>query len=440
MTRLLNSELHLHLYGCLTPEHLFELGKDLFSKRSAALEWYRTEYKKHTGADIDWRSYWSGSQGVERIAKDFLATTPMTFFEFQARFNLMIALLPTNEFAPLVLRQVIAGQVAQNIEYGEYRIFVPPGLSPTELAAYYRRLAAAAHALNQKYSGQHISRIILSMSRNPETVKIQYDALKLLQIQDQTVNAMITGVDFCGVEEGFPPEQLANVCSNIRKDNAGHPERSLAILYHVGESFDQMSVFSAMRWIVMADLMGAHRLGHAIAAAVNMATCSRFADGVVFTDPPDQVRAMIDFLSNNPLMNENEPVRGFLLQQYQNRSSDGTPATFVWNQELRQAAAAMQKTILSELRCRGTIIETCPTSNRIIGRITKAADLPVFRLAEENINLLISSDDPGIFATTLGDEELLVTGTGGLTGSQIKTAAKNNELLRSGILAGRPVC
>lgn len=440
MTCLLKSELHLHLYGCLTPLQLFELGKDLFSRRSTALDWYQTEYRKFTGIDVNWQSYWTGNHGVENIANDFLATKPMTFLEFQARFNLMIALLPTTQYATLVMRRVVADQVAQGINYGEYRIFVPPTLSRTELAAYYRQLATEADTLNRKYSGQHVVRIILSMSRSLDTFGLQYDVLKQLQLHDPTVTAMITGIDFCGVEEGFPPERLAMACSTVRQDNTSDPERSLAILYHVGESFDQMSIFSAMRWIVTADLMGAHRLGHAIAAGVSTENCSRFADGTVFSDPPDQSQAMIACLTSNALMSRNQSARTFLLQVYQRNTTPDQATTLVWNQDLRDAAHTMQETVLSELQQRGTIIETCPTSNQIIGRIANIADLPVFRFAENNINLLISSDDPGIFAITLASEERLVSQAGGLRPEHLDTAAKNNQRFKAGILAGRSSC
>ena len=51
--------------------------------------------------------------------------------------------------------------------------------------------------------------------------------------------------------------------------NHRHPERALAILYHVGESFDDKSLESAVRWVHEAAEFGAHRLGHAISLGVD---------------------------------------------------------------------------------------------------------------------------------------------------------------------------
>ena len=51
--------------------------------------------------------------------------------------------------------------------------------------------------------------------------------------------------------------------------NQEHPERALAVLYHVGESFNDKSLESGVRWVHEAAEMGVHRLGHAIALGVS---------------------------------------------------------------------------------------------------------------------------------------------------------------------------
>ena len=79
----------------------------------------------------------------------------------------------------------------------------------------------------------------------------------------------LTGIDFCNVEEGFPPKHKRELFAAVHEWNERHPERALAILYHVGESFTDKSLESAVRWVHEAAQFGAHRLGHAIALGVD---------------------------------------------------------------------------------------------------------------------------------------------------------------------------
>lgn len=56
------------------------------------------------------------------------------------------------------------------------------------------------------------------------------------------------------------------------------------------------------------------------------------------------------------------------------------------------------------VRSTGAVIEVCPTSNRRIGGIDDPAHHPVHRLVSTGLPVVVSSDDPGIFGTTLSDE------------------------------------
>ena len=46
---------------------------------------------------------------------------------------------------------------------------------------------------------------------------------------------LLTGIDFCYLEEGHPPKNQEPFFNEVRDLNRKHPERALAILYHVGE-------------------------------------------------------------------------------------------------------------------------------------------------------------------------------------------------------------
>jgi adenosine deaminase len=441
MSHSLKEELHLHLYGCLTPKDLFQLGKDRYRSRAQALAWYGAEYETHVGRLPDWQEYWQSCHGEELIAKDFLATTHMRFPQFQARFNLMIALLPTTEQAVTVLNQIVPEQVNQGISYSEFRIFVPPLLQSEDLKKYYEDLAYGSAKSNSNYINTHTSRVVLSVSRNPQIFMRQYQVLRDLQQISKNVAEQITALDFCGVEEGFPPEQLKDVFELIHNDNNSAPEQALAILYHVGESFDEMSVFAAMRWIHLAAQMGGHRLGHATAAGIRIKNSGRFKDGTKFFEPIKEAHVLLDFLTKT--VNEPEMVEicGFLAKTYEEallRNFGKDRLELTWNSELRHAANALQTWTLSRLSQNGNIVETCPTSNRIIGRIEKEADLPVFQFSENKVPLIISSDDPGIFATTLKNEETICRRDNRISAERMEAISKNYQAYRAGILAGRP--
>ncbi|MFE2567457.1 hypothetical protein [Streptomyces mirabilis] len=60
--------------------------------------------------------------------------------------------------------------------------------------------------------------------------------------------------------------------------------------------------------------------------------------------------------------------------------------------------------LLRELQNRGTVIETCPTSNLIIGGFPSYDDHPVFELTSEGVSCTINTDDPGIFHVTIDEE------------------------------------
>jgi len=441
MNPILGDELHLHLYGCLTPEDIFTLGKDCYKSRTHALTWYASEYEKYVGRRPQWQNYWDSNQGLGLITADFLANKPMYFPEFQARFNLLIALLPTTENAINVLNRIVPRQVEQNISYSEFRIFVPPALDSLQLKDYFQSLAEGCANSNVIYKGEHISRVILSVSRNPTVFKQQYKVLRDLQSASDIVAYNITGLDFCGVEEGHPPELLQQVFQQILSDNKYKPEHALAILYHVGETFDNMSIFSAMRWIHLSSHMGAHRLGHALAAGIPIENHDRFVDGNRFYEPISEVQTLLDFLRNDVASNsglcEACDYLDHVYSEAMLNSHFKDKLEFIWNSDLRQAAKDIQAWLLSTLSQRQVIVETCPTSNRIIGRIVRQADLPVFLFAEKNVPITISTDDPGIFATTLRGEELICRHMDQISERQILEFADNSKKYRAGLIAGR---
>ena len=78
----------------------------------------------------------------------------------------------------------------------------------------------------------------------------------------------LTAIDFCHVGEGVPSKDNRALLDDGKNFNRKHPERALAILYHVRESFEVESLESAGRWVHEAAELGVHRLGHAITLGI----------------------------------------------------------------------------------------------------------------------------------------------------------------------------
>ena len=90
----LKDELHIHLYGCLTAEDVFELGKDRWQQVPERIAWFEAEFRKAFGRPSRVGDYWRRDDGFDLLKADFLFVSAGPFAEFQARFNLMPALSP----------------------------------------------------------------------------------------------------------------------------------------------------------------------------------------------------------------------------------------------------------------------------------------------------------------------------------------------------------
>ncbi|MEO7094937.1 MAG: hypothetical protein ABI175_16885, partial [Polyangiales bacterium] len=65
---------------------------------------------------------------------------------------------------------------------------------------------------------------------------------------------------------------------------------------------------------------------------------------------------------------------------------------------------ARQQVAMAAVRRAGAVVEVCPTSNRRIGGLVDPDHHPVRRFFEARLDVIVASDDPGIFGTRLRDE------------------------------------
>ena len=248
----------------------------------------------------------------------------------------------------------------------------------------------------------------------------------------------LTAVDFCKVEEGHPPKSMSSFFGAVKEFNQQHPDRALAILYHVGESFNDKSLEGAIRWVQEAAEMGAHRLGHAIALGVDPAMYGEHTRRESVSERRDQI--VYDLKHQTGLRESGVSVDGDVLQAELDKLSQRADDDIV---EVRYDKATLEQIRHRQgyaIRCiqaTNAVIEVCPTSNLRIAGISNPAYHPAHRFIAEGLPIVISTDDPGIFDITLQHELNWVVdnakGEPGLQGTLLANAFR----FRSEVLSGR---
>ena len=405
---ILTDELHCHLYGCLTPEDLWSLGRDRWRGMESRLAWYSAEYEKACGRRPTPANYWLKASGLEQLRQDFLFTKPGPFSRFQASFNLAIALLPITPDDTVVLSHVLKGQRDCGLSYGEYRCFVPPHLTPNQIAAYLATMADKTLEIAAESGETFKPRLIFSLSRIPAAGLTQYHLLKDCLRANPARAKVVTGVDFCGVEEGHPPSLTAPLIAQIISDNAANRAHALALLYHVGESFTDKTLMSAARWVWQAHAMGAHRLGHALALGLD----PEIYRGHQVTESIRERRDHLHWLQHSKtwLKERGYEVDPALLAFELNKldaSDQKATWTCIYDDAVTSDYLRLQHAMIADLAAKNAIIESCPTSNMLIGQLTPSTH-PLARFTKAGLRVVIGADDPGIFATSLACEEKIL--------------------------------
>jgi adenosine deaminase len=400
-------ELHIHLFGCLTADDVWTLGKDRWKNCKIHLAWYEDEYEKAWGRRPNSAAYWENySSGFDALKRDFLFTQHSPFHRFQACFNLMIALFKIKPGEHFVFEHILARHLSLGLRYAEYRTVVPASFTVSELNGHFTAQAAQVLRCESASAGKFTPRIAYSLQRDQVECERQYAILRAWMGANRKLAHAIVGIDFSYFEAGHPPITKKQFFHTVRQDNAADPDLALAILYHVGESFDHLSIESASRWIWEAHVYGAHRLGHGIAIGIDPA--ARL--GVTYHEAACERLMHLDWLlANHGWLHE----RGYfvdLLSVGNERNAlhscapgQSVVPTTVTLENIEQIRK-FQEVLLADLSRRGAIFESCPTSNFRIGSIIDPKHHPLQQFLAHNCRVCISTDDPGIFDIDLNSE------------------------------------
>lgn len=392
------TELHTHLYGSLSAELLYEIGKQNPNPR-----WhiYTDFYEKHFSKIQETRDFFKVYDTPEKFKECYYFKEKAAFLEFQAKFNLIIALVKFDvSEIKYVISQVLEEYSKDSVGYVEFRIMYSPIATENE---YREKTIAACLGLEAgELQTGSTGRLIVSLHRE-NGYEEQYRWLQKLMMESEIVSKYLVGIDFCNIEEGNPPKKKKIFFNQILEDNQKDPRRALAILYHVGESFQDKSHLSACRWILEASEYGAHRLGHCIALGE---TYEKF-ENTTREESPDEYLDTLDYILKN--YEEIKPFGELSSFEFFSREKELVQKRtgkikIHYSEEFLQNLLTFRLYGLHSLVSKGTVVESCPTSNLRIGMIESVSQLPIVSFARTNLKLTICADDPGIFHTSIPKE------------------------------------
>ena len=441
-------ELHTHLYGCLREDEL----RWLAARKEPRWHIFSKTYESTYGATPDLENIFDPER-ADDLRKFSIYDSIGNFPQFQCCFDFVISVAHADqEEVYEVARRVSSKQVEP---YAEYRMLFGPQL---DLDEYARRVKALCEGFQ---SAEGNGYLVMSLWRAGDLASRQYDVLLDLMGDSTAVRERLVGIDFCAQEEGFPPSQKTDLFSRVLTNNAQNPARALAILYHVGESFQDKSLESAARWVFESAAMGVHRLGHCIALGqdpeefLGTTRTETLSERIQQLDFEQRMDFMVSFDSESELIAEfhrlkeqeqewlNSQKLGSNLSEVHNSGVSG-------NQEPVSAATAplidvhysqkhvsrlrkYQDELMRRLAEMPVVIEVCPTSNQRIGAVETH---PVHRFLEKGLDVVVGADDPGIFDTDL-EQEFLILKQEGVSEESLEQMVERSRKSESRELSGR---
>ena len=409
------ADLHTHLYGCIDSADFLAF---LLDQEEADWTAYRSNFERVYGAVPPiteilerCRHGTPGSQTEFDQLFIFGDADSGNFERFQAKYDLLLHGSASAAFsrgeAPLsvliddvrsFIHKTIARQRRQNVGYIEQRITLGQRYAREQA----KELLLAILGAYADYEDSDIQpRLATSLPReNP------WAAWEV--VQDAALGPLghlLTGIDFCFFEEGHPPKEQRALFDEVKNFNRKHPERALAILYHVGESFNDKSLESAVRWVHEAAEFGAHRLGHAISLGVDPDRFGKHSRSESVGERIDQLGYDLrhrEGLAKFGVHVDAASAKGEL--ERIGALPENHRLTIEYDDDKLEELRQRQRYAISCVRELGSVIEVCPTSNRRIGGISRPEHHPVKQFLASNVPFVIASDDPGIFGTTLADE------------------------------------
>ena len=425
-------ELHTHLYASLGIEDLYWLAKRKKPRWEIFTRSYFSLYKKEPCIN---GLFANTEESQVRLHSYFHFQGKTGFRAFQTCFDFLIALshIDIEEIIEVCLRAV----QKEKAEYAEYRMMFPASLSSAEFCEKSAAFCKGLFLAEKKTSPKKKLRAVLSLSRENTLAFKQYEAIQNLLEKNELVRKFLVGIDFCHQEEGHPPKGKEAFFRKVLKDNRKNPDRALAVLYHVGESYTDKSVESAARWVVEAAWMGVHRLGHAVALGVS----PQLYLGKELKECPEERLAQIAFEKKHA---DSLQAAGFEVHieklAEEEKSIQEKPHSWIvhyYDEKRIKKLRIFQDWAMEQVKKTKAVIECCPSSNLAVCGLGSPVHHPLLRFLKKGLPLVIGADDPGILDTNLQKEYERISQWPGITKDMLKKLQENALRSTSPILSGR---
>lgn len=388
-------DLHSHLYGALTTEHIQLLGK----RKKPRWNIFRDSYLKTRGTDPDLENLFDGSlESLKKLKSYHHFLDAGNFSLFQTAFDLVISVSHLDqEELEIVSGLVLDSQVCK---YSEYRMLFPERFGMEGFIQSTKNLSRSMKKASDSYRDKS-AKLAIGIHRTDHRGEA-YDALYELMEQDEVVREMVVGIDFCAEEKGYPPEEKLEFFERVLQKNRSDPTRALAILYHVGESYDDKSLESAIRWIEQSASGGAHRLGHSVALGEDL----NALEGTSSVESSSERILQIDYeLKHQDELEDSgyEVDPGSHLREkemLQKRPSDWRLEAQYDEKRILQLHR-FRNFAMQRIRKSGAVIESCPTSNVRIAGLQTLKKHPLGFFLKNQLPVVLGSDDGGILDTDL---------------------------------------
>jgi hypothetical protein len=363
---------HVHAFGCLSPEDLWGYFLKHGPSRKTSLDWYSKTYR---GAFLETPSWeaWILEKDFASFSRFYLCQTPMSFAQFQAKFNIIIALCDLGPESLDLLNLPMERHASEGLRQVEYRFPLPPRFSQFEFESYLDRVSKLLGNVNQKHGCKFTATAAFSLPREIDWYPLHYQWLKGWMKKHPEKSLYFTGIDFSYFEENDEILSKESFFNQVREDNLKDPDLALAILLHVGETFETISAGLSMLRVLEACHLGVHRIGHG---------------HVLGYDFQGQV-----IRKQSPLIN---------IDSIKSRMAKYglTWEVISRGQDLVEDAAMLrhlQDEVLRHPGLKKSVFEHCPTSSRLLSGSAKS---PFETFFQYEVPTVLCSDDPGIFGTT----------------------------------------
>ena len=441
------AELHSHMYGTITSADFLAYVQDRDIDWSEYERFYEATYGQRAGIQEVLERVAVGASGSEEEFHRlfvFADEDAGNFDRFQAKFNTLIVGSAASDFRRgegtfhavkeeilFFQRRSMEGDRRLGLGYVEQRMNLGNSYAPQQA----RELLDAMLTMYGQNDGEtYQPRLAVSLDRGDPWPL--WEATQDLALSPR--GHVLSGVDFCVYEEGFPPRDKRTLFNEVKSFNDRHPERALAILYHVGESFEDKSLESAVRWVHEAAELGAHRLGHAIALGIDPDAYGHHTRSETVSERRHQIEydlAHADGLRSHGIHVDQVAARSELARLAD--QPDDATITVQYDADRLEDVRHRQEYAMEQVRLLGAVVEVCPTSNRRIGGIQDADHHPVHRFMDNGVPFVVGSDDAGIFDTTLAKEMGWVIDAAGLGEDAFDELAERSWHYRSEVLTGR---